>query len=387
MVTQRKNERSLLGFDASLGRAIVLGMLLAITACGGGGGGGGSSDVPEVPEIPAVPDVPEPPPPLVCGQIITENTTLQADLVCPGDAAFAIEFGTSLITLDLGGFSIVGQPAIGGNYARGVTATDKEGLTIRNGTIEGFDEQIFLSRSHHTIVSSMIFKDPRGGGINLLHSQELIVENSFFDLPVTDLPDVEVGGIGTWGGFTRIRNIEVINGAVAVAFGFPQVCDTAQSPSNGEVLNSRFAGAYLSSIYVTCSTDVSIAGNDVATNPQHGIGIVGEGPFFGAVTGVLVDNNVVHDSGLGIQFRGVTDSTATRNQVSNSQGWGIATTKSLGCDAPLPGWECFYSTANLISDNIALDNSPDLFHDAGSTGNTWINNTCITKIGTDIPDC
>ena len=84
MVIQRKIERSLLGFDASLGRAIVLAMLLAITACGGGGGGGSDvADVPEVPEVPDipdvpdVPDVPEPIPPLVCGQIITENTTLQ----------------------------------------------------------------------------------------------------------------------------------------------------------------------------------------------------------------------------------------------------------------------------------------------------------------------
>jgi len=111
------------------------------------------------------------------------------------------------------------------------------------------------------------------------------------------------------------------------------------------------------------------------------------------VTGLTVEENTVHDSGLGIQFRGVTDSFVRRNQVNGSQGWGVAMTQSLGCDhlvpplTPLPGWECFFSTANLISDNIALDNSPDLYHDAGSTGNTWINNTCITKIGTDIPDC
>jgi len=37
-------------------------------------------------------------------------------------------------------------------------------------------------------------------------------------------------------------------------------------------------------------------------------------------------------------------------------GWGIAATGSFGCDGPLPGWECFYSTANLISDNVALGN-------------------------------
>ena len=380
MLIQHKNVGKLKELRSMLS-AVILSMVMALAACGGGGGGDG--DVTEPPPEPPI----EPAPDIVCGEIITENITLQADLVCLGDAPFAIEFGASFITLDLGGHSIVGQPPVGSNYARGVTATDKEGITIRNGMINGFDEQVFLSRSHNAIASNMTFKDPRVGAMNILHSQELVVEDSLFDLPVTDLPDVEVGGIGTWGGFTRIRNIEVINGAVGVSFGFPQVCDTAQSPSNGEVLNSRFAGAHISSIYVTCSTDVRIAGNDVATNPQHGIAIVGEGPFFGAVTGLLVEDNVVHDSSLGIQFRGVTDSTATRNQVNDSLGWGIATTKSLGCDGPLPGWECFYSTANLISDNVALGNSPDLYHDAGSTGNTWVNNTCVTKIGIDIPDC
>jgi hypothetical protein len=233
-----------------LGGVYLIGFL-GIVASGGGGGG----DVTEPPPEPPI----EPPPDIVCGEIITENTSLQADLVCLGDAPTAIEFGASFITLDLNGYSIVDQSPVGSVYTSAVEATDKEGITIRNGMIIGFDEQVFLSRSHNSIVSNMTFKDPRVGAMNLLHSQELVVEDSLFDLPVTDLPDVEVGGIGTWGGFTRIRNIEVINGAVGVAFGFPQFCDTAQSPSNGEVLNSRFAGAYLSSIYVTCSTDLAKA--------------------------------------------------------------------------------------------------------------------------------
>lgn len=292
-----------------------------------------------------------------------------------------------MITLDLNGYSIVGQPLTGGNYARGVTATSKNQITIRNGTIEGFDEAIFLSLCDQATVSNVAFQLPRVHGVNARLISELVVEDSLFNLPVTDLPTVEVQGVSISGGSARVRNIEVNDGMVGVAFGHAQACDTALTPSNGEILNSTFAGEYGASIYVTCSTDLRVAGNNVATDPRHGIAIVGEGPFFSAVTGLLVEGNVVHDSSLGIQLRGVTDSTVTRNQVNDSVGWGIAATKSLGCDGPLPGWECFYSTANLISENLALGSSPDLYHDAGSTGNTWINNACITKIGIDIPDC
>jgi hypothetical protein len=346
-----------------------------LIACGGGGG----SD--------ATQPGPQPPPEIVCGQIITESTTLQADLVCPGDAPFALEFGASMITLDLNGYAIVGKPLIGGNYARGVIATSKDGITIQNGTIEGFDEAIFLSLSDQVTVSNMTFQLPRVAGVNAQLVSELVVEDSLFNLPLTNIPTVEVNGVSISGGFVRVRNIVINDGMVGVAFGHAQICDTAQSPSNGEILNSTFSGASGASIYLTCSTDARVAGNNVVTDPQQGVAIFGEGPFFSAVTGLLVEDNVVHDSFLGIQLRGVTDSTVTSNQVNDSVGWGIAATQSLGCDEPIPGWECFFSTANLISDNVALGNSPDLYHDAGSTGNSWINNTCLTKIGIDIPDC
>ena len=328
-----------------------------------------------------------------CGEIIAENTTLHADLVCPGDAEFAIDFGASFITLDLGGFSIVGQSAVPGSVTRGVTATEREGITIRNGTIEGFGEGIFISSSDQVTLSSLNIRNPRGIGVNLRVSTGVLVEDSVFDLPLADLPDVEVEGIILHGGALRVRNTEVRNGTVGVNFSFADSCDVTQTPSNGEVVDTTIAGAYLSGIRVACSTNVRIAGNDIATAPQHGAGIVVDAPFLGGVTGVTVEDNTVHDAGLGIEFRGVTDSSVSRNQVNGSQGWGVAMMQSLGCDqfvpplTLLPGGDCFYSTANLISDNVALGNSPDLYHDAGSTGNTWTNNTCATKIGSDIPDC
>jgi hypothetical protein len=358
--------------------AFAVSLTIGLVACGGGGGGDDATIPPVVP--PAAPAI-------TCGDIITVDTTLGQDVVCPGDAPFALELGASMITLDLNGYSIVGQPLIAGNYARGVIVANKSGVTIKNGTIEGFDEAIFLSECDQATVSNVTFQLPRIHGVNARLITQLVVEDSLFNLPLPNLPTVEPNGISISGGSALVRNIVVNDGMVGVGFGFAQACDTAQNPSNGEILNSTFSGPSGASIYVTCSTDARVAGNNVATAPLSGIAIVGEGPFFSAVTGLLIEDNVVHGSALGIQLRGVTDSTVRRNQVNDSGGWGIAATQSLGCDGPIPGWECFYSTANLITDNVALGNAPDLYHDAGSTGNTWLNNTCATKIGLDIPEC
>ena len=61
--------------------------------------------------------------------------------------------------------------------------------------------------------------------------------------------------------------------------------------------------------------------------------------------------------------------------------------QSLGCLTPEPGWECFYTTNNAITDNETWGNVPDLYHYEESLGNIWDRNTCETKEGTEIPEC
>ena len=49
--------------------------------------------------------------------------------------------------------------------------------------------------------------------------------------------------------------------------------------------------------------------------------------------------------------------------------------------------QSFYSTNNLISNNVVTGNVTDLSHHENAIGNTWVNNTCQTKEGDEIPDC
>jgi hypothetical protein len=90
---------------------------------------------------------------------------------------------------------------------------------------------------------------------------------------------------------------------------------------------------------------------------------------------------------IGIELRGILDSTVSDNLIFDNPIWGIAMRESLGCISPESGWECFYSTANLIADNETWGNGTDLYHYEESTGNTWEQNTCQTRQGVDIPEC
>src|SRR5512137_1412952 len=73
-------------------------------------------------------------PGITCGQTITENTVLTEDLACPLGTDYAIIIGASNITLDLGGHKVSGYAP-----GTGVFSIGQEGITIRNGTVEGFN--------------------------------------------------------------------------------------------------------------------------------------------------------------------------------------------------------------------------------------------------------
>ena len=105
------------------------------------------------------------------------------------------------------------------------------------------------------------------------------------------------------------------------------------------------------------------------------------------MTGLVVKENVIRDTMIGIEFRGISESTISNNHIFGNQIWGIALRQSLGCLTPEPGWECFSSTANLVADNETWGNVMDLYHYEGSLGNTWERNTCETKQGVEIPAC
>jgi hypothetical protein len=319
-----------------------------------------------------------------CGQTISENTILHEDLTCPPDTLHAIVIGAPNIILDLGGHVLKGYAS-----STGVFVQDTEGIIIRNGTIDGFNDGIFLINTRHVTMENMTVKnqdivDPSHFifGVHIDDSKDVLVKDSLFEFPSV----AHKSGVEIFSSDVVVSNIDMHGGGAGVSFSFVETCDPAQNPSNGKIINSRFSRIYIAGIYIACSSSVQIVGNDISTAPGVGVGIQGESQFFGAVTGLTVEGNLIHGTVIGIEFRGIIDSVISHNIISDSD-WGIAMRQSLGCLTSESGWDCHYSTNNVITENQALENSTDLYSYQMSTMNTWEQNTCKTKEGVDIPEC
>ena len=75
-----------------------------------------------------------------CGDVITQDTTLDSDLVnCPGDG---VVIGAGGITLDLGGHTIDGTGV--GDGQTGVYDEGHDGVTVEGGRIQEFYSAVYL---------------------------------------------------------------------------------------------------------------------------------------------------------------------------------------------------------------------------------------------------
>src|SRR5687768_3995804 len=75
-----------------------------------------------------------------CGDVITQDTTLDSDLVdCPGDG---VVIGASDITLDLAGHTIDGTGP--GAAGHGVRNAGADNVTVTNGRIQQFQRAVSI---------------------------------------------------------------------------------------------------------------------------------------------------------------------------------------------------------------------------------------------------
>jgi nitrous oxidase accessory protein NosD len=328
-------------------------------------------------------------PAIACGETITANTTLTADLACPSGTGTAIKIDAPDITLDLGGHTLSGDP-----YDTGVDVYNRDGVTIRNGTIDGFETGILFNNSDGALVEHLTIRNLAVDDMNhfifgvvVVDSQTVTVRESLFDfLPVAHKEAVEV-----YASTVDVNHIRVDGGGAGVSFSFIGTCDPTNGPSNGVVSDNTFLDIAVAGVWISCSSDLLIENNVFSTTPGgYGLlGIQGDAPFEGAVTGMLIRDNIFHELDYGIELRGILASTITNNSVSHSLYWGIWVARAKACypDGAETGWECFNSTGNTVTDNFVLGESADLHHDDEISGNTWARNTCRVKVGAEIPEC
>lgn len=316
-----------------------------------------------------------------CNQTVTTDAILADDLVCDTGVfeSVAVEIGASNITLDLGGHVISGHP-----LGIGVRAMNVEGVTIMNGSIQDFlvgMDVVFSSVAtvKDLKISNLVEDDPEEflPGLRITQSQNVALRDSFFEfLPVAHKEAVVVANSDV-----TIDNIEVKDASVGVNYGGG--CNQELPRSSGSVINSRFVGVTIGGVLVQCTSDAWIADNEFDRNE---VGVSAYGPDSGAITGVTVEGNSIHDGYNGVFFMGINGSSILDNVILDNVWRGISLESNMDCLYET-GPECFYSTGNTVTDNVATGNFLDLHHRVNATGNTWADNTCQTKEGAEIPAC
>ena len=105
-----------------------------------------------------------------CGDVIAQDTTLDGDLVCAGNALEVVANG---VTLDLGGHTIRQSGAAG----RGVVAYSGNHVEIRNGTIRGFADGVHTDGARGTALRDMVLEH-NGNGLRCAYAPECRIEDS-----------------------------------------------------------------------------------------------------------------------------------------------------------------------------------------------------------------
>jgi parallel beta-helix repeat protein len=108
---------------------------------------------------------------------------LSGNLVVPANTD-GIDIATfvSNITIDLNGFSIIGPASCTGVGAcaallsNGISATDSTNITLRNGTVTGFGDGIFLNSTTNNLIEE-VRAIGNGNGIEIRGSNSLVRRN------------------------------------------------------------------------------------------------------------------------------------------------------------------------------------------------------------------
>ena len=306
-----------------------------------------------------------------CGQVVVTDAVLAGDLEC-ASGEYGIRVGASNITLDLNGHTVSGHLD-----GFGVTAWDVEGLTIKNGNIDGWGIGVDVGGSRDVTLTELTIREMETDdpdefitGVTTFRCQELVVR----DCVIEFVPVYHKEGILLYSTYFMIDAIEYRGGAVGVNV----------SNSSGTVMNSRFSGATISGVLVAATDDTIVVDNEFINN-EVGVDAYSLSSTSGKITGLVVEDNLIDPAFQGIHFWGATDSTVRNNVIHNA--WrGISLDRNLFCpEVPTP--ECYFATRNVISGNEVTGNTVGLYHHPNATGNTWENNTCETKEGAEIPAC
>jgi parallel beta-helix repeat protein len=286
-----------------------------------------------------------------CGDVITQDTTLDSDLVnCPGDG---VVIGAGGITLDLSGHTIDGTGV--GDGGTGVDDEGHDGVTVGGGRIQEFFSAVYLDDADANVVRDLSVTDT-GQAIYLEHADGNVIERNvvtssgngvYIYLTGNDNVISANSFSGGGGGITLVGSTDAVDGTRLLArtrvegnrlvgndVGFLSFFAAAtqvqgnrvSGNTEGGILESGFQAAIVSNTVAGNGFGMSIAGYDnrVSRNRVTGNGTDGIKVQGGTNTGrIVLEGNVASgngDDGIDVD---VVRTTITRNTANDNGDYGI----------------------------------------------------------------
>ena len=255
--------------------------------------------------------------PVTCGQVITQDTTLDADLDCSGTGLRAALFiGADGITLDLGGHTIAAS--------RSIIDDGHDNVTIRNGTLAN-DDGPLIEHASGTRLRNLRFEGI-STGLDLADAHHTDVRASEFPGAALD-----------------IRDGSSFNTVARNRFSFAEgIVGVTRGANHNQVVDNTFGGSDGDKIFLSAADDNQVARNRMSA-VFNGITLVA-----GSDGNTITDNVVrpqiavsnisvgvsLSDSSRNVLLRNTTRGTRVGFKVNSGSGNWLVDNRSL--DTTLP---------------------------------------------------
>ena len=209
--------------------------------------------------------------PLACGDVVTENVTLERSLT---GCASGITVGASGITIDLNGHSIAGS---GAGEGVGIEAAGQTSVTIKNGTVRNFQTGVRLLGSSSSTIENLVVRSTQDGIVVSGEGNE-ILENKVVD-----------SGTGITV-FTSV-SARVVGNKLHDLAGVGLLCRGGGGQTDVLIARNRSARNEVGVVLEFCAA--SLVDNDASENRRFGI-------FRTRSSGLLLRNTANRNGAAGI---------------------------------------------------------------------------------------
>lgn len=311
-------------------------------------------------------------PPVTCGSVITTDTTLGSDLVCPDGLGLVVR---GHVTLDFAGHTLTGvAPGETPSDTAAVRVDEDSEVTLVDGVITGWSESIALVSDADSLrptvhVSRMTFRDGYSGIVAGWRAT-VDVDRSRFErlqagvfgynaattVTASTFVDTERAVEGVEGALVRVTGSTFRGSTTAVRCG-NATCELSESTfrdnataveawyGHGTVERNRFTGNDRA-IYVSWESDLEVVDNVVRGNTV--------GVESGVLDASVVRHNVFTGNGTGIRTESVSDGPGTSTMLDQN----VLTRNGDGILADQPGLQ--------LTGNAALHNDGWGIHVVGA---------------------